>query len=281
MDPSTIEFLNSQKRALIDSITTLPAQILTSAAAIGFLTMTVIEMQKVSKRAKFHEAEIGYWLFNDSPFGNLWHGETPLRRVLKIYISIFKRLWNGFYPRKSRGGQEYLDELVQLSTAGNSRALYSLSAENLCGQIGVASQSLLESPNRHKTLLEMMLKSENGKSDYQTDLKTLVEESEKRPSALENNPDPLVAAARNRIAARIQRKIDTLQINVTFRWKEVMRYNSMFYSLLFCGSATLLLSTNYNNWLVMVFVIYITSYVGAFLASVFRDFLGVLEHFKK
>jgi hypothetical protein len=179
-----------------------------------------------------------------------------------------------------------LDDLINVATAGNSRALYDLPIEQLGGQFNSASQLVLDFPASHSDLLRVLVAGADA-----ADLQTLLSE---RPQArtmaaartagtpvdpqLEQAPVRFVDA-RNRVTHQVQRNLDALQIAMTFRWKLILQVMSLVVGSA-CAAATawaIAGPPNGTEWVVKVAVIGI---LGGFLSTVARDLTAAIQNLR-
>src|SRR5207244_1850758 len=108
-----------------------------------------------------------------------------------------------------------MNDLINLATAGNARALYDLPVEQLAGQFNTAAQVVLDFPSRHTDLLRVL-----AAGAEEADLVQLLTEQPRARTlaaarAAGGPVDPqqeqgLVAFvdARNRVAHQCQRNLD-------------------------------------------------------------------------
>lgn len=236
--------------------------------------------------------------------GSLPTGEYP------FLLSLFIRA-------KQRSERE-TDDLVLLSTAGDHNALFRLSVENLCGQVLVAAQTVLESPSGYKQLLRCMIgdamrKKEVREAYYRLILTTGADaDAEKRNHKdhdhyqheerhefyEDDNPyewKEIFAnekydeemkmnkfiEAKNRIASCIQRNIDSLQINTGFGWSRTMRINALVISFTITSlGCWLFLAESASGMSCFLFIILI-GFTGAFFASFISNIVGMVEKYKR
>jgi hypothetical protein len=106
--------------------------------------------------------------------------------------------------------QKAEDDLIDLSTGGDDRAFFELAAEQLIAQMNAAAQAALDTPSRYKDLLAML--SEGVPVE---DLEIVIAYV---PIAEQPSPQNFLDA-RNRVANRIQRNLDGMQIALASRWQ--------------------------------------------------------------
>lgn len=176
-------------------------------------------------------------------------------------------------------------DLIHLTTAGDSVALYSLPIEQLCGQINAATQIILDYPVHHWDLLRC-LASQSNPDDLAIinppSLATqLVRRALLRKPAVtlnedeHNQVDDLVAA-RNRLSHQIQRAVDALQISIGFRWKFWMQLVSIILSAALAVIAVVAtghtLSSAHAIWFIVLAAIF-----SGVLAPIARDLVAAIE----
>ena len=288
--------LRIDTREITNALSDMPFRLLGAAVAIGFLAMALIEMYKPWLRKSFHRHCVQYWLSS--------------YRKIPFLLSLFIR-------GKQKNERE-TEDLVLLSTAGDHNALFRLSVENLCGQVLVAAQTVLESPNAYKQLLRSMIgdamrKKEVKEAYYRliltmgTDMDTGKKEhtdtdryphEERHDIYEDDNPyewKEIFAnekydedmkmnkyiEAKNRIASCIQRNIDSLQINTGFGWSRTMRINALVISFAITSlGCWLFLGQTASPMSCFLFIILI-GFTGAFFASFISNIAGILEKYKR
>jgi hypothetical protein len=253
MEPIIFQQLQQQRQTLIDTSATWSLQLLAAIVAIGFLTMTLLEMFKVGQRYSFNKNMVKKWLENFN------------------------------------GNKTGIFDLIILSTAGDEKALFSLPIENLCGQISAAAQAALDMPTRYKDLIFCLVGQSVKKNEVDEDIKKMLEmasgkdskESGKQKKS--SKPDDLAheySAVRSRVASHIQRNIDGLQITVSYQWKNKMRKTAIVISFIIALLGSLFFNTN-TNLLAIVFFSILAGYGGGFVSSIFREMMAALERAKK
>ncbi len=231
-----------------------PMRLLIASTAIGFLTMTVIEIWKTSWRYTFHRDSVFKWLIESvSPYRHDDH------KLIKNRILA-------------------LDQLIMFSTAGNQRSFYSLPIEGLCGQISAGVQSMLEAPAKNRHVIELLVGGQKLQdSDVKVDIENFIKE---RPKTNEGGYDEEFVTARSRVAAHIQRNLDSFQINTSFEWREQLRRRSIV-SGFFLALIPALFSLTWKNLVPDLIFVFLAGYIGAFVASIFSDLRSVIEKNKR
>lgn len=261
-----IQFNGQQE--IINALTHWPMALLGAAVAIGFLTMTVIELIKVKQRRYFHEKKIHSWLL-------CYEKEYDRIRNNRMYVEMTNE---DLSIERDRRPSEPISDLILLSTGGNSETFYCLSIENLCGQISVAVQTALESQYSYDKLLTLLLGKSSFKPEIEKDFNLITQNKEydiKTDEKMSNYIE-----AKNRIATHIQRNIDSLQIDLTFEWKKKMRYYAFLFSFLITSIGCIFFCNSVPIIAGIVFVLFI-AYTGAFFAALIRDILSLIERNKK
>jgi len=119
-------------------------------------------------------------------------------------------------------------ELVWLAAAGDERMLFSLPIDKMAGQIGVAVNAILEAPQRYVDLIFVLGQDAAERREGAQDAAILVETDPARLRVSKERDESEVrmryADARTRVAHRVQRQIDLLQLRSMQRWTSTNRY---------------------------------------------------------
>ena len=176
-------------------------------------------------------------------------------------------------------------DLVHLTTAGDSAALYSLPIEQLCGQINAATQLILDYPVHHWDLLRC-LASQSNPNDLaainppnpaaQLARKALLRKPAVTLTDDEHNQVDDLVAARNRLSHQIQRAVDALQISIGFRWKFWMQLASIVLSAVLAALAVIASGHALSSTHAICFVVLAAIFSGV-LAPIARDLTAAIE----
>jgi len=176
-------------------------------------------------------------------------------------------------------------DLVHLTTAGDSAALYSLPIEQLCGQINAATQIILDYPAHHWDLLRC-LASQSNPDDLtitsppnpatQLARRALLRKPAVTLTDDEHNQDDDLVAARNRLSHQIQRAVDALQISIGFRWKFWMQLASIVLSAVLAALAVIASGHPLSSGHAICFIILAAIFSGI-LAPIARDLVATIE----
>jgi hypothetical protein len=232
--------------------------LLGSSAAIGFMTMILIEGIKRPIRSRFHRRKLSEWLKIDN-------AETSKEESLPC-----------------------VDLLLRLTAPRYANDIFGLPSEQLCAQIGGAIDLLISYPNENKYLLEALAGSE-GRKDVATLLKLLQPyqssslSSQHSPSGGDNtsNNDSALVDARNKVGHRLQRSLDAFQVHVATTWSESLRSAA----IIIAGTLTAVGTFVFGSWAdepiaTLVFVL-VVGLVGGFFSSVARDVTALIERLRR
>ncbi|GAC1645958.1 MAG: hypothetical protein NVS9B15_03760 [Acidobacteriaceae bacterium] len=163
-------------------------------------------------------------------------------------------------------------ELVELAVSGDSQALYDLTIEKLAGQISAALMSAMEYPQRHAELIRLFAQGadEEDLSVLQTVNTSL--RSKKPEEFTEEDQSAMVAYsdARTRVAHRIQRFIDSLQISVGEAWRRKLQRFSFAISVVLGAVFVFYLRRTWPG-MGLVTLSLATAVLGGFLAPLVKD----------
>lgn len=166
-------------------------------------------------------------LLNDlTPVRWVFH-DVGLRRWIAERIHLYEETKGSDSPLPDADPDEAFALLVSHATGGNSRALLGLPTPQLVAQINAAAQAVLEDPEAYFSLLATLSQPALPKlrraiipgvipakpDDHLNDLYKLIGIPTDEPAEKLAAKDRL--EARNRIAHRIQRNLDAIQIILT------------------------------------------------------------------
>jgi len=252
--------------------------------AIGVLTMAVIQMVRMTYpvRGIFHGRRVRAWLragiVPEARSNNKSEVSSPQRDPVAGAVS----------------------ELLKLAVTSDSRALFDLSIEQLCGQMAAAIDPVLDAPTEQRELLGG-LAGESGMDDvnrYVTawenwrdrlkgsksqssggNMQRLSEPSKGNSQATSepSEIDIKFLDARNAVSRRIHRNIDGFQILVSTNWKRMLRIGAVIIAgVLSCyGTAEI---TDVRSRLFFVFA---GGIMGGFIATVARDIVAGIEKLRR
>lgn len=176
-------------------------------------------------------------------------------------------------------------DLVRLTTAGDSAALYSLPIDQLCGQINAATQIILDYPVHHWDVLRC-LASQSNPDDLasinppnpatQLARRALLRKPAVTLTDDEHNQVDDIVAARNRLSHQIQRAVDALQISIGFRWKFWMQLASVVLSAVLAALAVVASSHSLSSAHAVCFIVLAAIFSGV-LAPIARDLVAAVE----
>lgn len=198
-------------------------------------------------------------------------------------------IWSVVRQQAARARAEparVIDDLINLATAGNSKALYDLPIEQLGGQLNSAAQVVLDFPARHTDLLRVLAAGADP-----VDLQTLLAERPQartmaaRAAGVPVDPQQEQALvgfvdARNRVTHQVQRNLDALQIAMTFRWKLILQLLSLVVAVGCTAAVTwaLIGPPDGGDWVAKVVVIGV---LGGFLSTVARDLAVAIQNLRR
>lgn len=244
--------------------------------AYGLLSMAILQMVKdLYLRRAFNRGEFNHWF---------QVGAANLQEAIKQGIPVAPPDGPPESAEDARG------DLLNLAAAGDEDALFGLPIDKLAGQINVAANSVIETPQRHRSLLTIL-----SKGAAPVDVKLLLSTDPailrpKPPEAFvpqtsqeatdEANRRFDYADARTRISHHIQRTIDVLQLSATQRWTRLNQWISVvscFLLGLIIGLAPIVFkqwfSSRYGIFTVGTFlpVSVLLALIGGCLAPLLRD----------
>lgn len=157
-------------------------------------------------------------------------------------------------------------DLINLATGGDARAFYELAAEQLVAQMNAAAQAAVDYPKRHRDLLAML---SQGVPVVDLDLvvfdKTVAGEA----------PSQQFLDARNRVANRIQRNLDGMQIALSSRWQFWMQIAALTITVIIVELAVLWDPSHRTAGAALLAIP--VGIVGGYIAPVARDLVAALR----
>lgn len=187
-----------------DAVARVAGQYLVALAAIGALSMAVVQAVKelTDVRARFQHRAFRAWLDRSAAAAKK-RNPSPAETTTA-----------------SAGKAE--EDLIRLATAGDKSALFDLEIEKLAGQLSAAAAIVIDFPGAHRDTLLCLA----ADADYD-DVKNVLRASDLGRAHLEqmrsqptsrSEYDKLVDS-KARVMHQIQRNIDGFQIATGFRWK--------------------------------------------------------------
>ncbi len=258
----------------IVALASWPWALLGAALAIGFLTVSILDGLKPKFRIVLSQGWVNDWLDDGSDWNFIWwrflESRAERNKITRERNNNSDDLSNQSAPLNTRAKpdkQEAQRQLEFLATSGDNKALYKLPIANMCGQIVVALQVAVESPEIYYDLLFGLLI--NNTKDYSTllDLETIRALDQ---SATVNDKDSVTYfEAKARIGAFIQRKVDTLQINSEEKWRRFTWFLTLLlsFTISFLGIGLIAGSLVLNVW-TRLFVVGLLTYEGAYLGKI-------------
>lgn len=194
-----------------DAVANVAGQYLVALAAIGALSMAVVQAVKelTDVRARFQRRAFRAWLERSASSGKATSPATSGEPS------------SGTPPLKASAGNAETD-LIRLATAGDADALFDLEIEKLAGQLSAAAAIVVDFPGAHRHALLCLA----ADADV-ADVKNVLEASDLGRAHLENlRTQPTSRGqydkyvdSKARVMHQIQRNIDAFQISTGFRWK--------------------------------------------------------------
>ena len=237
--------------------------LLGSSAAIGFMTMILIEGIKRPIRRRFHRRKLSEWLKIDN-------AETTQEE------------------------SSACAELLRLMAPRYASDIFGLPSEQLCAQISGAVDLLISYPKENKRLLEALAGSD-GRGDVATLLKLLqpyqssslssqdqpVNSASQGDTGNASDNDSALVDARNKVGHRLQRSLDAFQAHVATAWSESLRSAA----IIIAGTLTAVGTFFFGSWAdepfaTLVFVL-VVGLVGGFFSSVARDITALIERLRR
>lgn len=192
----------------------------------------------------------------------------------------FQRWWfkRWFTEGAARSGvpeesvDETLQELVNLATEGDERALYELPVEQFTGQLNAAMQAVLDDPQNHPALVQVLAQRANPE-----DIRILIlgPPSPTVPDFQKLMDDYL--QRRNRIAHHIQRSLDAIQIAMGSRWRFILHVVSILIGTVIILAA-LTIYGGREFWTGERFAYaLVVAVLGGFIAPIARDLVAAIQ----
>lgn len=232
-------------------------EVLLAFAAIGTLTMAVIQAIKDLTRARrvFNRNQVTRWLdrVKDPP---------PTDDNVSLMAAI------------AHSPHALLDLLV-LATAADADALFDLEIEKVAGQMNAAAGIVVDYPDLHVNLLRRLAA---GARDG--DIELLISTGQGGRAALEqlrlNARDEydIFLDAKTRVTHQVQRNLDGFQISATFAWKTRLKWAAFVLSVAFAWIAV---SIAGKGFLVSLPI----GIAAGFFAPIARDLVAVLDKAKR
>jgi hypothetical protein len=236
--------------AFADATATWAASYLLAFAAIGALTMALIQTIKELTPAR-------EWFHN---------------RALERWVS------RSVKADKSGRAVSCIEELIALSTAGDRQALCSLEIERLAGLLASVGAVVVDFPIRHEALLRHLAAHADPK-----DIKSLLamdDGGRAHMEAMRQHDRPRFDAfldGKARVTHLIQRNIDAFQISTGFRWKWTLQVASFVISFIFATVALMYADDQPNfDWTTFGRSIPLALAAG-FFAPIARDLVAVVD----
>ncbi|MBM3907102.1 MAG: hypothetical protein FJ363_03375 [Gemmatimonadetes bacterium] len=228
---------------------------LAALTVIGVATMAIIQTIKDTTpfRRKFQAAALDAWLREGADEANAAFGDA-LRRLGLSQVN----------PATAR------EQLVRLSVDGEEKALFSLSVEQMCGQMNSAVQVALDYPTKYAHLLFVAASGADAE-----DAKALADTAVTGASSMDDASRIALADARNRVVHQLQRAIDGFQIKTSFRWKWWLQFASFALSVVLSWIA--LLPWQGAEGFTKIVAVLLTAAAAGFLAPVARDLTAALQ----
>jgi hypothetical protein len=260
---TTMPDLLSGENNILEILRGWPWVMLSAAIVIGIFTMTIVEGLKPLLRS---------WLFRNWVDNWLWQGLIVHLHWTKADDETIPSLFIGLPNISDFPSEEHktvLNQLELLATGGDGRSFYRLPVENLCGQMVIAVQAALERPTQFVKLLGKCINQAVDHGYLEEDLRALIANSQNKSHISEENESLQYLEAKNRINNYIQRNIDGLQINMTFKWRLYLWIASLTCSLLITATMSTLVGREPQTFAFYI-VIIVIAYEGAFFAGLTR-----------
>lgn len=249
-----------QSQEGLNQIATFVYPAILALTAIGTLAMAVIQTLKdmLPLRQLFQKRFVTNWL--------------ELRAEQAPVLDTKKK------PDPARAQAD----LVRMATSQDSKALYDLPIEQLCGQANAALQVSLDYPWDHKDLIWCFAFPAEAQ-DLNVLLHPPTSSLRKKLAEISEEERKFVdtySAARNRVAHQVQRSIDALQVAAGFRWKFYLQLAS----IILCVVLSLVGLSEYSATQHMPLKIPAALAMGVlsgFLAPVARDLVAAVQQLRK
>jgi hypothetical protein len=220
---------------------------LTAVAAIGTLTMAIIQAVKESfpARAWFNRPYLHGWLERKA---------TEYAQEAKVET-----------PSADKAHRD----LLRLATSGEDEALHDLPIEQLCGQVQAAAQVVLDYPADYSELF-CCLAAHAKPGDVAEMLKPVDADGKRTDAQL---------AARGRVLHHVQRSIDALQIAGGFKWTTLLQWIS--FGLSYTLTVVALVYYYGSASVATLAKIIVVGVAAGVLAPTARDLVAALEKLRK
>ncbi|MBW7933251.1 MAG: hypothetical protein H3C62_06460 [Gemmatimonadaceae bacterium] len=232
--------------------------LLAALSVIGVATMAIIQTAKdvTPLRRRFQESALRRWLQEGADEANATLGDAfPALQIQRVDAEVAQV------------------QLVRLSVDGDEQALFSLSIEQMCGQMNSAVQVALDYPGRFPHLL--LVAASNADPSDVRQLAFAERPAFAEASSAENAGRVIIADARNRVVHQLQRAIDGFQIRTSYEWKWRLQMSSFGVSVVLAWIA--MWSWDGASGLTKLLVIVCTALAAGFLAPVARDLTAALQ----
>ncbi len=164
--------------------------------------------------------------------------------------------------------EEARRRLVDLATAGDEQALFSLPVEQLAGQLNAATQAVLDRPKEHAVLVRLLARRADP-----DDVELILRKRPTEPAALAR-----FLEARNRVAQQIQRSLDAVQISMGYRWQWILQGLSVVLSAAIIFAGLTVYGGGLQFWRTdRIAYAFFVSVLGGFVAPVARDLVAAIQ----
>jgi hypothetical protein len=258
---STLDPITKAIQDFVSAISQHSLKFLTAMAAIGVLTMAILQAMKDTFPLRRF-------------FQRNW-----LRNWFKNKAQDAARKGPGFAVSESVAQAD----LIKLATDNDANAFFDLSIEQLCGQFNSAIQIALDYPSLHRDLLISAASLASAE-----DLNTVFSPPDAAKIPINPNDPSLdliqlqqrqaFVDARNRVTHQVQRAIDAIQIAAGFRWKFYLQCASFLLSAAIAGLGIALFFKEEIGAKFITAIV--TGVLGGFLAPVARDLVAALQQLR-
>jgi hypothetical protein len=166
-------------------------------------------------------------------------------------------------------------QIVELATGGDRDAFYDLPSDQLVAQLNAAAQSALDYPGVKFYYPVVAVLSQGADV---ADLAQVAGINSARQALMSDPPNTAYADARTRLAHRIQRNLDGMQISLGDDWQLVMQ------TLAFLASSAMIeiAVLHYGNLGVWEFVLgLVVGALASYLSPVLNDIIKGLQSLRK
>jgi hypothetical protein len=262
--------MNDAFQAISDALTNLGGWTRASQAVLaltlaGMVSTAVIQLFKdlTAIRRWFQEGWLGSWLEQRTAAFNLSLGKEPLPPLATVSLDKVKA------------------QLIELATGGDHNAFYDLPSDRLVAQANAAAQSALDYPGvaHYYPLLAVLSQGAALK-----DLQPLVAHGSLRLAAADKQLSAEDIDARTRVAHRLQRNLDGMQISLGDKWQFFLQSASFVSSTIVIEAAVYVSQRgvaaekySYGAYALAVGV----GLVASYLSPVINDLIKGLQSLKK